>query len=238
MTDCTCTDHEHKVWSRTFAYWENLKDKDQLPGILGPLYFQWGDRELHSCSVDGQHSRNASPYKSCDRLYNPGLRLDPGWETWNNWQSGSSWVHYSAYKSPIYLLREGLIHIPSIDTWTAEERELHLFAHPSTQQWHSLPSWCGCWKNTWWVRNGRASCWQLPPLPRAMIITQWDGRPRQEAWEHCFRHVSLRHLPQRGLDLLVRPGSPAPEAGFPNLSWDFPPFLSMAVLILALKPNE
>lgn len=39
---------------------------------------------------------------------------------------------YSACKSPIYLVREGQIHFPSVDTWTAEERELHLFVHLST----------------------------------------------------------------------------------------------------------
>lgn len=38
---------------------------------------------------------------------------------------------YSACKSPIYLLREGQIHIPSVDTWTAKERELRLFAPPN-----------------------------------------------------------------------------------------------------------
>jgi hypothetical protein len=29
---------------------------------------------------------------------------------------------YSAYKSSIYLLREGQIHMPSVDTWTAGKR--------------------------------------------------------------------------------------------------------------------
>lgn len=39
---------------------------------------------------------------------------------------------YSAHKSSIYLLREGQIHIPSADTWAAEERELHCLASLSS----------------------------------------------------------------------------------------------------------
>lgn len=88
---------------------------------------------------------------------------------------------YSVYKSPIYLLREGQIPIPSVDTWTAKERELHLFAPPSALD-AALPA-----KPMWLL--GRAPGGGVmgePPagsgrVCREPIVIQWSARPRQEA---------------------------------------------------------
>ena len=75
---------------------------------------------------------------------------------------------YSAHKSRIYLLRERQIHVPSVDTWTAEKRELYLL-HSSQHPGWGAPCQANvvAGRNTWWVSDVRASRWQLPPLLRA-----------------------------------------------------------------------
>lgn len=137
------------------------------------------------------------------------------------------------------MVREGQIYNPSVDTWMAEERGLHPFAHPSTPHGTPCQAAVVAGKNTWWVSDGRASLWHLPPLPRAMIIAWWNGRPRHAARGHCSRHVSLRDLPQSGPDHVGETSfTSSPRLARREPVRVFPAVLSMVVLILAPKPKE
>lgn len=72
--------------------------------------------------VGDQHSGNTTLYKNSDGVCDPGLkRLDPGWKTWGNWQSGLSYVGLLSLKKFYLFVKGGQIHIPSVDTWKAEE---------------------------------------------------------------------------------------------------------------------
>lgn len=155
-----------------------------------------GDVPPRRCPQDGQPSRNTAPYRNWAWLCDPGLgRLDPIWESWITDSLAYPLWDYSACKSPVYLLREGQIHNPPVDTWMAQERELHLFARPAPRGGPPCQAAVVAGKNTWWGSDGRASHWQLPPLPRAMIVEGPGRKP-----ENTSRHVSLRALPRSAPD--------------------------------------
>ena len=69
-----------------------------------------------------------------------------GWESWLSDSLAYPMWDYSACKSPVCLLRERQIHNPSVDTWTAQRRELHLSARPCSPTVVFLPSCSGCWE--------------------------------------------------------------------------------------------
>ena len=161
------------------------------------------------CPQHGQPSRNTAPYGNWAWLCDPGLgRLDPVWETWITDSLAYPVWDYSACKRPVYLLREGQIHNPSVDTWMAEERELHLLARPAPRGGSPCQAAVVAGRNTWWGSDGRASRWQLPPLPRAMIVEGPGRKP-----ENTVPDTSpLAPCPGVGLATLVRAGSPAPRS--------------------------
>ena len=146
---------------------------------------------------------------------------------------------YSAHKSRIYLLRERQIHVPSVDTWTAEEGAVPPSLLPAPWMGRSLPGQCGCWEEH--LVGERCESLPLAAATSAesrlsLSGVQGPGKKPENTVPDTFLFVLFCFFffrdtyPRLGLTLPVRPASPAPRSQIskrlPEMYHQFFPWLS------------